>query len=92
MSRKRTPDQEPQAETSTAVAEPPPAANDNAPAMGDNQPSFAERVGQRKRIIAADPFGIAHDNNLADAQRKKSFAHARVQLLAARAGQANLCG
>jgi hypothetical protein len=53
--RKRTSEQEPPAETSTAVAEPPPAAN-------DNQPSFAERVGQRKRITAADPFGIAHDN------------------------------
>jgi hypothetical protein len=61
MSRKRTPEEQP-AETSTAVAEPPAAANDNVPAANDNQPSFAERVGQRKRITAADPFGIAHDN------------------------------
>src|SRR5579864_1848659 len=61
MSRKRTPD-EPPAEASTAVAEPPAAANDNAPAANDSQPSFAERVGQRKRVTAADPFGIAHDN------------------------------
>jgi hypothetical protein len=62
MSRKRTTDQEQPAETSTAVAEPPAAANDNAPAANDNQPSFAERVGQKKRIVTADPFGIAHDN------------------------------
>ena len=61
MSRKRPPEEQP-AETSTAVAEPPAAANDNVPAANDNQPSFAERVGQRKRIAAADPFGIAHDN------------------------------
>jgi hypothetical protein len=61
MSRKRTPDEKP-AEESTAVAEPPAAANDNAPAANDNQPSFAERVGQRPRVSAADPFGIAHDN------------------------------
>ena len=68
--RKRTPDEKPtesateatSAGTSTAVAEPPAAANDNAPAVGDNQPSFAERVGQRQRVTAADPFGIAHDN------------------------------
>src|SRR5579885_655816 len=60
MSRKRTPDEQP-AEASTAVAEPPAAANDNAPAANDNQPSFAERVGQRKRVTAADPFGIAGD-------------------------------
>ncbi len=61
MSRKRTPDEQP-AETSTAVAEPPAAANDNAPAANNNQPSFAERVGQRQRVSAADPFGIAKDN------------------------------
>src|SRR6201993_2140244 len=60
--RKRTPDQDQQSETSTTVEQPPAAANDNAPASNDNQPSFAERVGQRKRIPAADPFGIAHDN------------------------------
>jgi hypothetical protein len=60
MSRKRTPDEKP-AEGSTAVAEPPAAANDNAPAANDNQPSFAERVGQRQRVTAADPFGIAGD-------------------------------
>lgn len=61
MSRKRTPDEQP-AEASPAVAEPPAAANDNAPAANDNQPSFAERVGQRQRVSAADPFGIAKDN------------------------------
>jgi hypothetical protein len=61
MSRKRTPDEKP-TETSTAVAEPPAAANDNAPAANDNQPSFAERVGQRQRVSAADPYGIATDN------------------------------
>jgi hypothetical protein len=61
MSRKRTPDEKP-TESSTAVAEPPAAANDNAPAANDNQPSFAERVGQRQRVSAADPFGIASDN------------------------------
>lgn len=60
MSRKRTPDEKP-AEVSTAVAEPPAAANDNAPAANDNQPSFAERVGQRQRVTAADPYGIAGD-------------------------------
>ena len=60
MSRKRTPDEKP-AEDSTAVAEPPIAANDNAPAANDNQPSFAERVGQRQRVSAADPYGIAGD-------------------------------
>ena len=77
MSRKRTPDEKPAEESTAAperlaaandnapavidqpgvapaVAEPPPAAN-------DNQPSFAERVGQRKRITTADPFGIAGD-------------------------------
>jgi hypothetical protein len=60
MSRKRTPEEQP-AEASTAVAEPPAAANDNAPAGNDNQPSFAERVGQRARVSTADPFGIAGD-------------------------------
>jgi hypothetical protein len=60
MSRKRTPEEQP-AEASTAVAEPPAAANDNAPAGNDNQPSFAERVGQRPRVSTADPFGIAGD-------------------------------
>ncbi len=60
MSRKRTPEEQP-AEASTAVAEPPAAANDNAPAANDDQPSFAERVGQRPRVSTADPFGIAGD-------------------------------
>ena len=59
--RKRTPDQEKQAETSAAVEQPPAAANDNASAANDNQPSFAERVGQRKRVTAADPYLIAID-------------------------------
>jgi hypothetical protein len=60
MSRKRTPDEKP-AEASTVVAEPPAAANDNQPAANDNRPSFAERVGKRERVSAADPFGIAGD-------------------------------
>ena len=61
--RKRTPDQEQQAEASTTTVEQPPAAaNDNASAANDNQPTFAERVGQRQRVSAADPFGIAKDN------------------------------
>ena len=77
MSRKRTPDEKPAEESTgaperlaaandnapvvidqpgvaQAVAEPLQAAN-------DNQPSFAERVGQRQRATAADPFGIAGD-------------------------------
>jgi hypothetical protein len=53
-SRKRTPEEE-AAETGTAVAEPP-AAEAEAEAQ-----SFAERVGQKKRI-SPDPFGIAADN------------------------------
>ena len=61
-SRKRTPDQEPaKEETSTAIAEPPAAANDTGQAANDNQPSFAERVGQRKFAATPDPFSIAAD-------------------------------
>ena len=60
MSRKRTPDQEsPEThiptETPTAVAEPPAAE-----AKPEGQ-SFADRVGQRQRVVAADPYGIATD-------------------------------
>ncbi len=55
MSRKRAPDQEPSAEGTSAVAEPP--ANETQ-AEGR---SFAERVGQRKVSFAPDPFGIAAD-------------------------------
>jgi len=52
MSRKRTPDQEPQAETTaTAVADEP------AP----EGKSFAERVGQKQRPSIPDPFPIATD-------------------------------
>jgi hypothetical protein len=61
MSRKRTSDQTPSTETTAAVAEPGAAANDNTPAADDNQPSFAERVGQKQRPSAPDPFGIAGD-------------------------------
>ncbi len=70
MSRKRTPDQKPTdtstaetaaPDTGTAIAEPSPAANDNLPASNDNRPSFAERVGQRMRASAADPYVIAAD-------------------------------
>lgn len=76
MSRKRKPDQETTTTTTpetitpeagTAVAEPPaavevPAANDNLPAANDNRPTFAERVGQRLRTSAADPYVIAADH------------------------------
>jgi hypothetical protein len=55
-SRKRTPDQEPSAETPTAVAEPPAAE-----AKPDGQ-SFADRVGQKKWVASPDPFGIATDS------------------------------
>jgi hypothetical protein len=51
MSRKRTPD-EPSPET-TAVAEP--AAQTQ---------TFADRVGQKQRPSAPDPFGIAMDNEV----------------------------
>src|SRR5579871_5080821 len=54
MSRKRTPDQE-SPETTTAIAQPPAAE-----ARPDGQ-SFADRVGQKKRPSAPDPFGIAVD-------------------------------
>lgn len=54
-SRKRTPDQE-STETTAAVAEPPAAE-----AKPEGQ-SFADRVGQRKWVAPADPFGIAKDN------------------------------
>ena len=60
MSRKRTPDEKstetPTSETTAAVAEPP------APETSGNGQSFADRVGQRQRVTAADPFGIATDN------------------------------
>ena len=48
-------------DTSAAIADPPAAANDNTPAANDNQRSFAERVGQRVRASAADPYVIAAD-------------------------------
>jgi hypothetical protein len=53
-SRKRTPDQE-STETTTAVAEPPAAE-----AKQEGQ-SFADRVGQKKRVAVPDPYGIATD-------------------------------
>src|SRR6516225_10729055 len=71
MSRKRKPNQQTTEttttpttaqDTGTAIAEPPAAANDNLPAANDNQPSFAERVGQRIRVSAADPYVIAADH------------------------------
>jgi len=55
MSRKHTPDQE-SPETNAAVAEPPAAG-----AKPDGQ-TFADKVGQRKRTPAPDPFGVATDN------------------------------
>jgi hypothetical protein len=54
-SRERTPDQQ-SAEAQTAVAEP------QATGAEADRPSFAERVGQRNRVTAPDPFGIARDN------------------------------
>jgi hypothetical protein len=62
MSRKRKSDQQPPAEPSSIVAELPAAPSEESPAANDNQPSFAERVGQRKRVEAPDPFPIAGDN------------------------------
>ena len=63
MPRKRTPDKE-STETTTAVAEPPAAAPSAAepPAAEAKPESFADRVGQKKWVAPADPFGIAHDN------------------------------
>jgi hypothetical protein len=62
MSRKRKPsDQEPTADTSTAIAEPPAPTNEIEPPANDSQPSFAERVGERKGIATPDPFSIAGD-------------------------------
>jgi hypothetical protein len=55
MSRKRTPDQE-SPETPTAVAEPPAAE-----AKPDGQ-SFVNKLGERKRVLTPDPFGIAQDD------------------------------
>ena len=54
-SRERTPDQQ-STETAGAVAESP-AAEDKA-----DGPGFADKVGQRQRVSAPDPFGIARDN------------------------------
>jgi hypothetical protein len=60
MSRKRTPDEKATEtttpEAATAVAELP------VPEAGADKPSFADRVGQKKWAIPADPFGIAKDN------------------------------
>jgi hypothetical protein len=52
MSRKRTPDQE-SPETTTAVADPPAAKPEGK--------SFADKVGQRKRVPIPDPFPIVTD-------------------------------
>ena len=52
MSRKRTPDEEPQAETTTTAV-----ADEPAP----EGKSFAERVGQKRRPSIPDPFPIATD-------------------------------
>jgi len=54
-SRKRTPDKD-STETTTEITEPPAAE-----AKPEGQ-SFAERVGQKKWVAPADPFGIATDN------------------------------
>jgi hypothetical protein len=55
MSRKRTPDQESPETTTTAAADPPAA---EAKPEGK---SFADRVGQRKRVPTPDPFPIVTD-------------------------------
>ena len=52
----RTPDQETPAETATAVAAPP------APEAKAEGRSFAERVGQRKKVSTAEPFPIFTDS------------------------------
>src|SRR5580700_166181 len=52
MSRKRTPDEQSQ-ETNTATVQPP---------ADEVKQSFADRVGQKQRPSAPDPFGIAVDN------------------------------
>lgn len=54
MSRKHTPDQE-TPETTTPVTESPAAE------PGTDRPGFSERVGQRKRPSAPDPYPIAID-------------------------------
>jgi hypothetical protein len=59
-SRKRTP-KDPTAETPTAVAEPPAVEPPVAEPSPGGQ-TFADRVGQKKRTAAPDPFGIAKDN------------------------------
>ena len=66
MLRKRTPTEErPEPETVTAVAEPPIPETTTAiaepPISDTNGKSFADRVGQRQRRPAPDPFGIATD-------------------------------
>lgn len=53
-SNNNTPDQESPG-TATAVAEPP------ATDAGADQRSFADKVGKRKPVSIADPFGIAVD-------------------------------
>jgi hypothetical protein len=55
MSRKHTPDQQ-SPETTTPVAEPPAAE------ASPEGPGFADKVGQKKWVPTADPFGIAKDN------------------------------
>src|SRR5713101_10024908 len=55
MSKKRTPDEK-STETTTADDE-----RQARFATGNGQ-SFADRVGQKKRVTASDPFGIAKDN------------------------------
>lgn len=56
MSRKRTPDQEPQTETTTTAVADEPQADATTEVK-----SFADRVGQKQRPSAPDPFCIAID-------------------------------
>ncbi len=72
-SRKRTTGQEPTTESATAVAEPPAAE-----AKADGQ-TFVERVGQRKTVLAPDPFGIASDT-LAGVQLFESKRHRQMAI------------
>jgi len=62
MPRKnKSPTQEPPADPSTTIVEPPAASQDVAPESNDSQHSFAEQIGPRKGIAVPDPFSIAGD-------------------------------
>jgi hypothetical protein len=63
MSRKRkSPPEEPVANTTTVAAEPQATPERNEPASNDSPPAFTERVGQKQGNPLPDPFGIASDS------------------------------